>query len=374
MADISDSDLTDKLLAGVSGAGTFDIVVDSIKLYIKEQLTAGRITGAEAEEILNKVTPTALKQSVLFLLGKQKADKQVELLVESIALTTAQTLSFASNTKADVLKLMHEGYAINLSIAKVGNVPESDQDNAIDDLTQELLIDVDSDVIIEGENIPAKIVGCPTPDINLAVATATTTVYIFDGFSNTVLHSFASSGVRGIAYNSTTGDFITSRIAPDIINVQEGATSTIRYSFAAPYTRNEAVTYDPDNERLISADSQSDKIYSHVGVTVDHDGGTALVSPYVWDIAYIGDVVAVLNDINGEIKFYNSTSFAIVSTINTETLDVNGVTWDGTNMITSDPDYIYVHDGITDTITDTYASHALYFAVGGGICITELPG
>lgn len=70
---------------------------------------------------------------------------------QKIALMTAQTLGFASDTKQKLLKQMHDGYAVNLSIAGVGNVPEANQDAAIDALVQELLLDVGSSVTIAGE-------------------------------------------------------------------------------------------------------------------------------------------------------------------------------------------------------------------------------
>lgn len=74
-----------------------------------------------------------------------------EILQSKDLLIEAQTLGFASDTKQKILKQMHDGYAVNLSIAGVGNVPEANQDKAIDELVQELLIDVGSEIIIAGE-------------------------------------------------------------------------------------------------------------------------------------------------------------------------------------------------------------------------------
>lgn len=74
-----------------------------------------------------------------------------EILEAKNNLILAQTLGFASDTKQKILKQMHDGYAVNLSIAGVGNVPEANQDAAIDALVQELLLDVGSTVTIAGE-------------------------------------------------------------------------------------------------------------------------------------------------------------------------------------------------------------------------------
>ena len=68
---------------------------------------------------------------------------------QKVLLMQAQTLGFKSDTKQKLLKLMSDGYAVNLSIAGVGNVPESNRDAAIDQLAQEILDDLLSGVIIQ---------------------------------------------------------------------------------------------------------------------------------------------------------------------------------------------------------------------------------
>jgi len=67
---------------------------------------------------------------------------------QKIALMAAQTLGFASDTKIKLLKQMHDGFAVVLSIAGQGNVPEADQDAAIDDVANEILQDIGSSVVI----------------------------------------------------------------------------------------------------------------------------------------------------------------------------------------------------------------------------------
>lgn len=72
---------------------------------------------------------------------------------QKVLLMAAQTLGFASDTKQKLLKQMQDGFAVALSIAGVGNVPEANQDKAIDDLTQELLVNIGSSVVIESEQV-----------------------------------------------------------------------------------------------------------------------------------------------------------------------------------------------------------------------------
>jgi hypothetical protein len=77
-----------------------------------------------------------------------------EILIAKDGLIQAQTLGFASDTKQKLLKQMQDGFAVSLSIAGRGNVPEANQDGAIDDLVQELLLDIKSEVTIGEEIIP----------------------------------------------------------------------------------------------------------------------------------------------------------------------------------------------------------------------------
>ena len=65
------------------------------------------------------------------------------------SLINAQTLGFASDTKQKILKQMLDGFAAVLSIAGTGNVPETNQDAAIDQLAQEMLDDLGSGVTIQ---------------------------------------------------------------------------------------------------------------------------------------------------------------------------------------------------------------------------------
>jgi environmental stress-induced protein Ves len=64
-------------------------------------------------------------------------------------LMAAQTLGFKSDTKQKVLKQMLDGYAVNLSIAGTANVPETVLEQSIDQLSQEILTDIGSTVVIQ---------------------------------------------------------------------------------------------------------------------------------------------------------------------------------------------------------------------------------
>ena len=67
---------------------------------------------------------------------------------QKIALMAAQTLGFTSDTKQKVLKQLFDGYSVNLSIAGTGTVPNAAKEPTIDDLVQEILTDIGSNVIV----------------------------------------------------------------------------------------------------------------------------------------------------------------------------------------------------------------------------------
>jgi len=251
MTDIAITNLTNKTVTE-DGTGIFDIIAASVKLHLKDEWDAGRVTGTEYATVYLGTLQTTLQQSLAFLLTEQEAslkvellEKQVEqakeqidlitaqtaqaheavaasqaktrrenilnnkqvLLVEAqiaeqkyitanirpqdllklqaeisfiaareaevlastvrsdaesakkVLLIAAQTLGFASDTKQKILKQMNDGFAVVLSVAGQGNVPEANQDAAIDSLSQELLADVGSLVVIATAETPP-----PLPD------------------------------------------------------------------------------------------------------------------------------------------------------------------------------------------------------------------
>ena len=106
-------------------------------------------TTTDIDAIVGPILSTAITDgSTISVIAYDK-----EILKSKDLLIEAQTLGFASDTKQKILKQMNDGYAVNLSIAGVGDVPESNQDNSIDALTQELLVDVGSSVLIPGETV-----------------------------------------------------------------------------------------------------------------------------------------------------------------------------------------------------------------------------
>ena len=197
MADIDLTDLTNATTAD-DGTGVFDVLINAAERHIEDQYTQGRITGTDFATVYLGMMQSAITESIKFLLSEQEAghradlvaqqvisetknnetdgvidktkgklDEEIQLLLaqtaemlagtirkdaesaEKVLLLEAQTLGFKSDTKQKILKLMLDGYAVNLSIAGSANVPETVLDGSIDQLSQEILTENGSSVTIQ---------------------------------------------------------------------------------------------------------------------------------------------------------------------------------------------------------------------------------
>ena len=178
MTDIVISDLTNSADLPI-GTGVFDVLMASVQKHIEEQFESGRITGADYATVYLGSVQAVLQQSVAFLMQEQEAgykgdiakhsvdtqiaqtakiyadialvdQKQLTELVKTSNATggeakfkqdliAAQTLGFENDSKLKLLKSMLEGYAVNLSIAGVADVPETVLEQSIDQLSQNIL-------------------------------------------------------------------------------------------------------------------------------------------------------------------------------------------------------------------------------------------
>ena len=89
MAAILTKDLT---TGAVGGAGVFDQLMVSVDAHLNREFKANRIKGTDYAQVYVGSMTAAMQNAVQFLLGKQAADKQAELLA-SQTLTEAYTLS-----------------------------------------------------------------------------------------------------------------------------------------------------------------------------------------------------------------------------------------------------------------------------------------
>jgi len=85
MAEITTEDLTEGV---INGSGVFDEMQKSFAVNIQEEYNKSRIRGPEYSQVYLGGMQAAMQQAVAFILGRQKADKEAELIQEKITTET----------------------------------------------------------------------------------------------------------------------------------------------------------------------------------------------------------------------------------------------------------------------------------------------
>lgn len=99
MALIEISDLTNK---EPEGGGAFDDLMESAKAHIREEYDSQRINQTDYAKVYLGMLEACMGQALQFVLQKQQADKQAELLSAQIANTEQDTLNKVEQTKLTI--------------------------------------------------------------------------------------------------------------------------------------------------------------------------------------------------------------------------------------------------------------------------------
>ena len=90
MTAITNADLTTQQ---VGGTGVFDVLMKAAAAHLEAEFAKNRIKGAEYSEVYLGAMTQVLQTATQFLLTKQKADLEAQLLVKQIALVEQQKLN-----------------------------------------------------------------------------------------------------------------------------------------------------------------------------------------------------------------------------------------------------------------------------------------
>jgi hypothetical protein len=189
-----------------------------------------------------------------------------------------------------------------------------------------------------------------------------------DGFSSTVLSTMnvtsLSTYVRGLATDGrniilgTTG-------AADLVGTLNLTRNSLAETFSAPSTNTRQVCWCGD--KLVTADSDANKLYVHTGRTVTVEDSFA--SPKgndVEGVAFDGVNLITIDNADGYAYVHNGlmpfwpTWFAANNgsqntSFSTPTATIRGMCFDGANLVTMDDTNFYVHSGVSSTVTSTVA-------------------
>ncbi len=95
MAAIAITDVTD---GTITGNGAFDKLMAAGLVHITNEYDNNRITGADYSTVYLGMLQASMAQAVQFVLGKQTADKQADLIAEKITTEKAQTVDSTAGT------------------------------------------------------------------------------------------------------------------------------------------------------------------------------------------------------------------------------------------------------------------------------------
>jgi hypothetical protein len=82
----------------VTGSGIFDDLMEAANTHLSAQFNLGRITGKDYATVYLGAIQSSLQGSVQFILGKQQADKQSDLLTKQILTEEKKTLDIVNQT------------------------------------------------------------------------------------------------------------------------------------------------------------------------------------------------------------------------------------------------------------------------------------
>lgn len=132
MTAIAISDLTQ---ATLEGTGIFDVLMRANKAHLEAEFVKGRIKGPEYADVYLGSLNQVLQMAMQFLLSKEKADLEAQLLQKQILLAQAQIDKTASEkAQVEAQTLLINQQKANL-LAEASNIPK-----------QGLLIDAQKDV------------------------------------------------------------------------------------------------------------------------------------------------------------------------------------------------------------------------------------
>jgi len=208
----------------------------------------------------------------------------------------------------------------------------------------------------------------PPPPVLTNIVTSHKTnlrAYIYDGLSSTVVTT-----ITGMVGGGTIADFQGMEVDNDnnFVITSPGGQLVHRFVGLSNITDEQlsmsylprGITWDRTNDRLITADTDNSqvKIRTHNDFTNTISDTFTVSDREYQDIAIDdNDNLMGIDRIIDKIFLHNGITSSISSSFATPAGNGQGLTFDGTNIISMDgsTDKVYVHSGKTSTITDSFS-------------------
>lgn len=148
MTAITNADLTTKT---VGGTGVFDVLMSAAAAHLEAEFAKNRIKGTEYSEVYLGAMTQVLQTATQFLLTKQKADLEAQLLVKQIALVEQQRINAVTENTVLVAQECKLRAEYDLTMA---NILKANQETALlaqktaSERAQILSLGVDDDSVL----------------------------------------------------------------------------------------------------------------------------------------------------------------------------------------------------------------------------------
>lgn len=148
MTAITNADLTTKT---VGGNGVFDVLMSAAAAHLEAEFAKNRIKGTEYSEVYLGAMTQVLQTATQFLLTKQKADLEAQLLVKQIALVEQQRVNAVTENTVLVAQECKLRAEYDLTMA---NILKANQETALlaqktaSERAQILALGVDDDSVL----------------------------------------------------------------------------------------------------------------------------------------------------------------------------------------------------------------------------------
>lgn len=148
MTAITNADLTTKM---VDGSGVFDVLMQAAAAHLDSEFNKNRIKGGEYAEVYLGAMTQVLQTATQFLLSKQKADLDAQLLTKQIALVEQQRLNAVTENTVLVAQECKLRAEYDLTMANILRVNEEIAlltQKTASERAQTLSLGVDADSIL----------------------------------------------------------------------------------------------------------------------------------------------------------------------------------------------------------------------------------
>lgn len=127
----------------VTGTGVFDDVLETINKHIVAQYTAGRLKAETMATLYAQVIPSALSESIKFLLQRKTSSQQLRVLEAQEALYIRQKEAFDDNKYQKVLEAQLNYNGMVFQDAEAPDVLDVALEKKVNDVFNKLMLNMD---------------------------------------------------------------------------------------------------------------------------------------------------------------------------------------------------------------------------------------